>query len=832
MASYLTTTLPQIAGTLLALDISTNFLNALPPVLAICGNLEELNVTNNPLRVLPMFLAALTNLRVFITDNTGIGTLPDSLADLQKLHTLSVRRNKMHALPSWLCLLPNLQTLCIDGNPFQGPWKALVEPLLAKIPITPMFALPTPLYPPHSAISQNSVFPDDEHTDVEDETDSSSVGVNGYPSPSPEEDEDTITAEHANMLNQSATSTYPANLPPPTSDHNRGLTRTRTTPNRTYFNQGRVKSSAPNVEIRTSKESTRGEHEIRKMKSAGELRRGRSATGASTPPRLPLSHYPTSVSTTNLAASPTTLDSPSSKRFATLASATGQVASSRSPNPARTQQTNSLWDSISESEDDAPYPGRASSATPNHSAPDNSPHQPHQQPLTDERLAIRQRSFKDNSKEKGRWGFLKKMSMGKIKPDSPVPALPQGLSRGAVPRTQTPTGQSTLGSSANKSPQIDIRFSTTGTLGPLSLASPNFHPSTSPLTLDKKPSQDLLKLPQASSPNLLAPPSPQPRSAKRRSFLPIPDAPATLKIPIPDSANFLLGLVAHNESEDTEVQDPTAGPVIDNEAYLRREEERAREAYMRALRSVMAYLKDMNDLGLSQLQSNSLSMYGGPDEATSTTTRSRRPTGVDGVREVSMALSGTETPPHLRSADAIAGLRSGSAAQTLSVATTDSVGSSEERKWKDDRSKRGMVVKEIVVYVLDHLSSGTSLIRLGIIFSTERTYVKGLQELVDIYIKPGTEPANLLSNVGSARDTVVPAAERKIVFGGLESLFSFHKDSFLPALESAAAPLLRTTEEVSNADVGGQLSLEVARAVAGMFLKHAAFMRMYSTYIK
>ena len=62
---------------------------------------------------------------------------------------------------------------------------------------------------------------------------------------------------------------------------------------------------------------------------------------------------------------------------------------------------------------------------------------------------------------------------------------------------------------------------------------------------------------------------------------------------------------------------------------------------------------------------------------------------------------------------------------------------------------------------------------------TERTYVKGLAELVDLYIKPGAAPVNLLSGVGSSKDTVVPASERKIVFNGLDSLFSFHKDSFL-----------------------------------------------------
>jgi hypothetical protein len=41
-------------------------------------------------------------------------------------------------------------------------------------------------------------------------------------------------------------------------------------------------------------------------------------------------------------------------------------------------------------------------------------------------------------------------------------------------------------------------------------------------------------------------------------------------------------------------------------------------------------------------------------------------------------------------------LRSGTSSQTVSIATSDSGGSAEERKYKDDKSKRALVVKEIV----------------------------------------------------------------------------------------------------------------------------------------
>ena len=113
---------------------------------------------------------------------------------------------------------------------------------------------------------------------------------------------------------------------------------------------------------------------------------------------------------------------------------------------------------------------------------------------------------------------------------------------------------------------------------------------------------------------------------------------------------------------------------------------------------------------------------------------------------------------------------------------------------------------------------------------TERTYVKGLQELVDIYIKPASATVTVLSGVSQIKDTVVPAQERKIVFSGLEALFYFHKQSFLPALERASSVLLVPAPGAAPDD--GQLSLDVARDVANTFVSHAAFMKMYSTYIK
>jgi hypothetical protein len=310
--------------------------------------------------------------------------------------------------------------------------------------------------------------------------------------------------------------------------------------------------------------------------------------------------------------------------------------------------------------------------------------------LHDGKATVRPRQSKEGKeKEKsGRWGFLKKMSMGKMRIDSPTTQTSSEGPFRTGPITTTPS------LSSKSAPRIDLRLSTAGTLDAWS-ASPKVFPMSSdpdpPVTkVSKKQSIDALKPNSGSS--LLAPPlSPTPKSAKRRSFLPI-ESPFQLNIPIPEASAFLPGVLATN-GDDTSWRTPS--PTVDQEERLRKEEDRAVEAYTRALRSVMAYLRDMHDLSLSQ----QAAVNGEDIQA-----RSRRPTVVE--REVSSVAgssiftSSTESSSQLRSSESISAMRSGSSTNTMSVATTDSGGSLEERKFKDDKSKRAMVLKEIVLYGL------------------------------------------------------------------------------------------------------------------------------------
>ncbi|TDL28319.1 hypothetical protein BD410DRAFT_737533 [Rickenella mellea] len=867
LPSFLSSTLPQISTSLLALDISANFLASLPPALASCSSLEELNIASNPLRAVPIFLAHLTSLRVLIADSTGLTTLPYPLSALEKLHTLSIRRNKLNSLPSWLCLLPCLESLLVDANSFQGPWKALVEPLLAKTPMTPMYPPSTPMFPQLSAALSSSAGTDTEQSDAEDQGNESrsfsnppSAGQDGRFTTALDE-EHTITAAHAPLLARSTTSPAPAMFP-------QQLTRTRTTPNRSFYDRSRTPSyvlSTPESQSSTTSTAplpapTEGadkssrvndsgyfsSRQVRRMRSAGEIRRAadtRSPSEFSTPQRPTLSHYATSVSSSNLLGT-RTLEEPTEllpqipQRFASL----GVTSRTPSRTTSRSGVVNSMWNDHSvdeEADADIESPSRPISRARGTS--------PLPRKDRDSRTEELERIGRDQvtplkpkvagEKERPaarRWGFLKKMSMGKMKSDSSsTPARSMSRPSTAQGRFASAPSTPSLGRTndvlLSGVPRlavpsiIDLDLSDSASAFASQSPSPTPVLST-PVTSKLAGTTDALKAPSQSPTGLLGVPTPTGRSAKRRSFLPIDGLPS-LNIPIPSISHFLPGLTATNGADDIDhgtAQSPTiVESPVEAEVKERQEQEKIREANARALRSVMAYLKDMNDLTTSN-QNNAMSVYG--MTSPSMQERPRRATIGESGRvqsdssiasnDYSSSIPSVPSSSHLRSPESTAGNRSGSSSATMSVATTDSNGSgSEDRKYKEDASKRTMVIREII--------------------ETERTYVKSLQELVDIYIKPASLPVNMIGSVSvsSSKETVVPAAERKIVFGGLESLFSFHKESFLPALESAAAPLLRSAKKFTDSEAERRTTSEVAMAVGNAFVNHAAFMKMYSTYI-
>ena len=70
---------------------------------------------------------------------------------------------------------------------------------------------------------------------------------------------------------------------------------------------------------------------------------------------------------------------------------------------------------------------------------------------------------------------------------------------------------------------------------------------------------------------------------------------------------------------------------------------------------------------------------------------------------------------------------------------------------------------------------------------------------------------------GGSKETVVPAIECKIVFSCLEVLFSFHKESFPPALEKAAGSVMQPLELLADAYKDRATSVNAARTVGNCY---------------
>lgn len=66
-------------------------------------------------------------------------------------------------------------------------------------------------------------------------------------------------------------------------------------------------------------------------------------------------------------------------------------------------------------------------------------------------------------------------------------------------------------------------------------------------------------------------------------------------------------------------------------------------------------------------------------------------------------------------------------------------------------------------------------------------------------------------------------AERRRVFGCVENIIDFHANVFLPELERAARPVL--ADRASNSSLDDAALRRAARAVAEVFIQHAAFLK-------
>ncbi|KAG9026848.1 hypothetical protein FRB95_008370 [Tulasnella sp. JGI-2019a] len=804
--SFLTTYLPLICETLLALDISSNHLTSLPEALAGCTALEELNVGSNPLKVLPTWLSGLSNLQVLILDATEIVTIPIELSRLNGLRTLSIRRNKLHSIPSWLCLLTQLEWLLVDGNPFLGPWKRLMEPLLNPVPATP--AEFTPITPgPFSANSMTSSMvdsltstrqgPEMMLTEAEeaalgngDQTitllsnpfpramaagtasPSGSIApyhvytpsINGFPSnaaPTPDQPGSSATTLGSPFLggtgfekpresqptyfpqtgyeqrSPAAGSTMP--FPDVTITKNRGtyadgydgneLGVPSPTSTRDHSREPPYSAIPSNL----SAEGTTNGKSLKKMQSADELRKRARAGSVSAamaaataavvhgansmmarntepPPPMPsvVMSPPTLASPVPqraLTAHPelTSPDRPPMNRFMSLGMR-GSASATNSPLVQnRLALTGSMWEQPTRAMSQVGGDGMRSI----HEAEfgQNDPTRPGPPPSRSGR-AVQQEPDDVSVQEKGnkKWGFLKKMSMSKMRGNNNTsPETLRGTKGGNKKRPAT-AAASTMPFNQTGSFQVVRAESVPGQEG-----SGNIAKFTN--MLKPSPSAELLNSAHLSPTGVTA------RPARRRSFLPL-DTPPQLNIPIDKSpllpVSALEDIAAASPNISSSALSSARQSPLPQEITIHVQEaavpSATNELYVKALRGVMSYLKDMQDLGgvpLTKESAPNKEPAASPSAVGSANSspapeRIRRPT-VNGWQEGAPGESSATSSPFaslprpLRNMTSSTSLR-GTVA--ISMITTDSGGSGsngqEERKTKDDKTKRTHLVREIL----------------------------------------------------------------------------------------------------------------------------------------
>jgi hypothetical protein len=365
-----------------------------------------------------------------------------------------------------------------------------------------------------------------------------------------------------------------------------------------------------------------------------------------------------------------------------------------------------------------------------------------------------------STSKSGRWGFLRKMSMNRLKPDKTT---------------------LTASASANIRTMPALRHMETEPTGTTLLARPSMSTAKSAMTLPTRQgigagefgqvqASSSSTLPLSGLPTSLGS---GPTRGKRRSFLPV-DTPPSINVSIPSVSPFLPSVsfvesIPPAESVET-IEDTTmiASDIMASPSEMNHDSSMG-------LESIKSYLRDLYDLSRPRRDP-----FGGFEV-------------VGNGAESHYAASASSDPhsPTTRSSITSANAKMPSL-----------TGGEEMHVVKNDPGKRVKVIREI--------------------YETERTYVRGLGELVSIYVKPADQK---VSGRGGDSETVIPRGESKIVFGGIEPILSIHREHLLPALEKAVRPLLEGGD-----DEAGELSTKTAQTIGEVFRTYIVYMKQYSTY--
>ena len=752
--------------------------------------------------MLPPWLAVLTNLRVFIVDSIGINTIPPSLSGMVQLHTLSIRNNRMHSLPSWLCLLPALETLYLEGNPFQGPWKALVEPLVTRMPITPSARSP---YPPNTPRTMNSIESTDPSEYSEERHDDAPRAANIVPHP-PKGHHHTSSRDLSAVSKPVVLSERPSTA----GGRSRALTLDRDNQLAGHAQPRARGTQEPRPHTSFSTQDVGSSRALTRTKTAPSRRPSTASTSPlpSDPGRLgrdPASfasraHFeapnhstmtdhrltPQADDISHNAQPPNTVRRMKSTGDVKMAAMNG--ASEMIPN-----EMGGIMDPTSSGLGKFMSVGARGPMKEEYRALTATMFETPSAPATHIAAAGNAGRGKDK-----KWGFFKKMSKSRLRsgsvandeeaytaivsqplgppramggmggPSNSEPIAPHSSASNFTPGFERPAltaSHVAFRSSTNlsqTSPQRRLLTKRPDTANQASISTmisnPMLPSTPSTQSMFSKSTPSLASQPSTpmstSTGGLLAPPGagPTPRKAKRRSFLPI-GSPAPLSIP---TSQYNMLAVDGTTDTASEYGNRESGGYLSSPHPMSPmdTEEKERERHQRALRYVMGYLRDMCDLSAGtsngaaavaaaaaaiQAQVNASPGFAqtppaeynaGSRSGPSSRAPSRRPTlsSADASRALSdfstssAALSSSASASHpfnsssnppsmfvngsMPSFNNLSEISSMSfkdlagALESETATIMDDPPPIEEKKPKDDKVKRSMVVKEIVTYVL------------------------------------------------------------------------------------------------------------------------------------
>ncbi|KAE8587200.1 hypothetical protein XENTR_v10021890 [Xenopus tropicalis] len=112
--------LQRLSGNLRTIDLSSNKIEALPPMVGKFNLLKSLTLNNNRISRLPDELCRLKKLETLHLSGNQISQIPADFVQLLALKTLNLSGNQLRTLPAQLCKLRNLDVVDLSKNRIQA----------------------------------------------------------------------------------------------------------------------------------------------------------------------------------------------------------------------------------------------------------------------------------------------------------------------------------------------------------------------------------------------------------------------------------------------------------------------------------------------------------------------------------------------------------------------------------------------------------------------------------------------------------------------------------------------------------------------------------------